>query len=169
MADEHVATYLNDHLAGSVAALELLDHLEAAHPDGKLGDFFKRLRAEVAADRGQLEELMRRLGVHESRARKASAWLVQKMTELKLRFDDPGGGSLLLFESLEALSLGIEGKQSLWIALEAAAEQSPVLRVADYEQLRRRAQEQRTQVEKLRIETARVVLTFDQLDRTKES
>ncbi len=28
MANESLATYLNDHLAGSVVALELLDHLE---------------------------------------------------------------------------------------------------------------------------------------------
>jgi len=40
MANEHLATYLNDHLAGSVVALELLDQLEATHYDGALGDFF---------------------------------------------------------------------------------------------------------------------------------
>jgi hypothetical protein len=49
------------------------------------------------------------------------------MTELKLRFDDPNAGPLRLFESLEALSLGIEGKRSLWIALTAAAENTPAL------------------------------------------
>src|SRR5947209_272940 len=31
MSDQYVATYLSDHLAGSVAALELLEHLEKAH------------------------------------------------------------------------------------------------------------------------------------------
>ena len=40
MANEHLATYLNDHLAGSVVALEVLDQLEATHSDGALGDFF---------------------------------------------------------------------------------------------------------------------------------
>ena len=40
MANEHLATYLNYHLAGSVVALELLDQLEATHSDGALGDFF---------------------------------------------------------------------------------------------------------------------------------
>jgi hypothetical protein len=39
------------------------------------------------------------------------------MSGLKLGIDDPPSGLLLLFESLEALSLGIEGKRSLWIAL----------------------------------------------------
>jgi|RhiMetdeSRZDD1v2_1073273.scaffolds.fasta_scaffold609614_2 hypothetical protein len=31
MANKYLATYLNDHLAGSVAAIELLEHLEAAY------------------------------------------------------------------------------------------------------------------------------------------
>ena len=38
MANEHLATYLNDHLAGSAVTLELLDQLEATHSDGTLGE-----------------------------------------------------------------------------------------------------------------------------------
>jgi hypothetical protein len=37
MAHEHLTTYLNDHLAGSVVALELLDHLQATHAGSELG------------------------------------------------------------------------------------------------------------------------------------
>jgi len=40
MGNEHIATYLNDHLAGSVVALELLEHLEAAHDNTPLVEFF---------------------------------------------------------------------------------------------------------------------------------
>src|SRR2546423_13318996 len=110
MAEEHLATYLNDHLAGSVVALDLLDHLEATHSEDALCDFFRELRADVASDREELERLMKELNIEQSRTRKASAWVAEKFTELKLRFDDPKAGPLLLFESLEALSLGIEGK-----------------------------------------------------------
>jgi len=42
MDNEHIATYLNDHLAGSVVALELLEHLEAAHDNTPLAEFFFR-------------------------------------------------------------------------------------------------------------------------------
>jgi hypothetical protein len=161
MADEHIATYLNDHLAGSVVALELLDHLVATHSESDLSTFFRQLRADVAADRDELQRLMESLDIGESRTRKASAWLTEKMTELKLRLDDPKDGPLRLFESLEALSLGIEGKRSLWIALTAATEKSPALGLLDYEHLTQRAQEQRDQVETLRIETARKALTSD--------
>lgn len=159
MAHEHLTTYLNDHLAGSVIALELLDHLQATHAGSELGTFFKQLSSDIAADRDELQGLMERLEISESRTRKASAWFTEKMTELKLRLDDPKDGSLRLFESLEALSLGIEGKRSLWIGLIAAAEQSPSLRILDYERLEERAQEQRDRVENLRIATAKKTLT----------
>lgn len=155
MADDYIATYLNDHLAGSGAALELLEHLEAEHSGATLGRFLAELRADIAADRQELKSLMGRLGVAESRTRKVSAWLAEKVAELKLRLDDSAGGDLRLFESLEALSLGIEGKRALWLALAAAAEDAPTLQVLDYNRLARRAEEQRGRVEAMRLEAAR--------------
>lgn len=159
MADEHLATYLNDHLAGSVAAVELLEHLEVVHAETEVGRFAAELRADVEADRRELKAVMDRLDVGESRTRKASAWLAGKLTELKLRLDDRAGGDLHLLEACEALSLGIEGKRSLWRALAAAAEDAPALRVADYERLARRAEEQRSRVEGRRLAAARTALT----------
>jgi hypothetical protein len=161
MADEHLATYLNDHLAGSVVAVELMENLEAIYADTPVAEFIARLRADVEADRVELKVLMGRLQISESRTRKASAWLTEKFTELKLRLDDSTHGDLRLFESLEALSLGIEGKRSLWLALAAAAEVSPKLRIADYERLKQRAEEQRSRVETKRIEVAKAALKLD--------
>lgn len=158
MAREHIATYLNDHLAGATGALELLEHLEKEHADTEVGRLASGLRADVEADRQALESLMERLEVARSRTRKAAAWLGEKAAELKLRLDDPAGGSLRLFESLEALSLGIEGKRSLWRALATAAEEAPHLRVANYEDLIRRAEEQRSRVEGARLEAAKRAL-----------
>lgn len=158
MAENHIATYLNDHLAGSVVALELLEHLESDYSGRPLESFFKGLRAEIDADREKLESLMGQLNISESRARKASAWLTEKVTALKLRLDDPADGDLRLFESLEALSLGIEGKRSLWLALSAVAERSPQLRLLDYPELIRRAEAQRSRVEEKRIETSKRAL-----------
>ena len=160
MANQHLATYLNDHLAGSVVALELLEHLEGAHADTPLADFFSNLRSEIAADREELESLMGRLHISQSRTRKASAWVTEKFTEIKLRLDDPGDGDLRLFESLEALSLGIEGKRSLWLALSTVAEVTPALRLVDYERLKQRAEEQRSRVEVVRLDTARTALAL---------
>ena len=158
MANEHLATYLNDHLAGSVVAVELMENLETAYAETPIADFVNGIRLEVEADQRELQELMSRLEISESRTRQVSAWLTEKLTELKLRLDDSAHGNLRLFESFEALSLGIEGKKSLWLALAAAAESSPQLRLLDYERLQARAEEQRSRVEVKRIELAKVAL-----------
>jgi len=158
MADEHIATYLKDHLAGSTVALELLEHLEAAHAGTDVGRFAAELRADVAADRRELEGLMESLQIKESRTRKASAWLSEKMTELKLRLDDPADGALRLLEALEAVSLGIEGKLGLWRALAATAEGAPSLQGFDYARLAQRAVDQRSRVETARLDAAKRAL-----------
>jgi hypothetical protein len=160
--DGHLATYLNDHLAGSVVAIELMEHLEATFAGTPVAVFVAELRADVETDRRELQALMAQFQIAESRARKASAWLAEKFTELKLRLDDPAGGELRLFESYEALSLGIEGKRSLWRALSAAAEATPALQIADYARLTQRAEEQRRRVEAQRLEIAKIALSFKQ-------
>jgi hypothetical protein len=162
LADDHIATYLNDHVAGSVVALELMENLEALYVGKPIAAFIAKLREDVEVDRKELEDLMDRLQISESRTRKASAWLTEKFTQLKLRLDDPARGDLRLFESLEALSLGIEGKRSLWLALSAAAEVSPELRIADYRRLQQRAKEQRDRVEEKRLELAKTALKPEQ-------
>jgi hypothetical protein len=162
MADEHIATYLNDHLAGSVVAVELMENLETVYADTPVAGFIAELHADIEADRQELKDLMNRLKVSESTTRKASAWLTEKLTELKLRLDDSTRGDLRLFESLEALSLGIEGKRCLWLALSAAAEVSPQLRIADYERLKQRAEVQRNRVETKRLEIAKGALKLEQ-------
>jgi hypothetical protein len=53
-------------------------------------------------------------------------------------------------------SVGIEGKRLLWLALAAAAADTPGLVGTDYGRLERRAEEQRRGVETLRLEAARV-------------
>ena len=158
--NEHLATYLNDHLAGSVVAIELMEHLEATFAGTPVAAFVAELRADVETDRRELEALMVQLQIAESRTRKASAWLTEKFTELKLRLDDPAGGELRLFESYEALSLGIEGKRSLWLALSAAAADTPALQIVDYGRLIQRAEEQRSRVEARRLEAAKTALSL---------
>jgi hypothetical protein len=60
---EYVVTYLNDHLAGSVVALELLEYLEKVYAGKPLEPFFAELRTDIVADRRDFEDLMTRLHV----------------------------------------------------------------------------------------------------------
>ena len=159
MENEQIATYLNDHLSGSVVALELLEHLETVHADTSLARLLVALRKEITADRQELELLMSRLKITQSLTRKATAWLAEKTTEIKLQLDDPGNGALRLLETFEILSLGIEGKRGMWLALAAASENAVILRSVDYRRFVKRAEEQRQRVEVMRLEVAKKALS----------
>lgn len=153
MPDKNIGAYLNHHLAGSVAGLEALERLEAAEKDTPMGRVLTELRAEGAADRRVLEELMARLKVSESETQKATAWLGEKVFRVLLPLNEQRAGELHLFLALEALALGLQGRRALWLAL-AAAQETPALQGLDYQTLVRRAEDQRDRVEKLRLQAA---------------
>ena len=155
MSKEHLATYLNDHLAGSNVAVELVDHLMSENPD--LKPSLSALKKDIEDDREQLKGLMARLNIAESRVRKAGSWIAESVAEVKLEVDDDPHGPLRRLERLEALALGIDGKVALWRALEAAPP-NDALSGFDFELLIRRGQEQRSRVEVLRVHTARAAL-----------
>ena len=142
-------TYLNDHLSGATAALELLEHLEQAHEE--LAPFLQKLRHDIELDRKELEALMSRVGATRGPVRQAAAWVAEKFARLKMKVDDPSGSKLKLLESLEAVAIGIHGKGSLWRALRVA----PSASGPDYDRLIARADEQRERIEAPRLDAAR--------------
>jgi hypothetical protein len=152
---EHLNDYLNDHLAGSVGALELLDRVIEACEGKPLERFFRDLRREIEEDQEQLKELMAKLGASESSVRKAGAWLAEKLSRPKIDLGDEE--EMGIFLALEALHLGISGKRSLWRALQAASRTMPELARLDYSGLEKRAIEQCERVEARRLEIARAV------------
>jgi ferritin-like metal-binding protein YciE len=150
-----LTTYLNDHHAGSLAALEMLDHLVETFEGKTLGQFFKELRVEIRSDQHALENLIEKIDADESAIKKAGAWVAEKFSRAKIRVNDSADDQLGLLQALEALMLGITGKRALWTALAAAAERVPQLRALDYATLEQRATEQRDRVEAKRREVAR--------------
>ncbi|HEY1187723.1 MAG TPA: hypothetical protein VGE74_08700 [Gemmata sp.] len=144
-----LATYLNDHLSGSTAALELIEHLERTHPD--LAPFLTDLRRDIELDRKELEALIARLGATPSAPRQAAAWVAEKFARLKMAVDDLSGGRLKLLESLEAVAIGTHGKGALWRALKVV----PAASGPDYDALIQRADEQRERIETVRLDAAR--------------
>jgi hypothetical protein len=149
-------TYMADHLAGSIHAIELLKHLQSEYSDHELGRFAKGILVEVESDRHVLEQLAQQLGGGPSTAKEAGAWAGEKLSRLKLRQGQPE--SLGTFEALESLALGILGKLALWRALAVASAHEPRLRTLDYEELARRASVQHEAVERKRINLAAAAL-----------
>jgi hypothetical protein len=161
MGHDELRTYLSDHLAGSVSAVKVLDHLldGADAPDER--QFFGWLRHEIEEDRAVLTQVLERSGGHPSTLRQAGAWVTEMLAQAKLRLDDPSGHRLSYFEALEGLALGILGKRALWRALGAVSAQLPELAGTDLDRLASRAQDQHDRVEGRRLAAARRVLTGD--------
>jgi hypothetical protein len=154
----NIKAYLNHHLAASVAGLEALEHLESAEKGTAMAAVLTALRADGAADRHVLEELMTRLKVSESETQKAAAWLGEKVFRALQPLNDKSTGALHLLLTLEALVLGLEGRRAMWLALSIAGQELEALQGIDYQILARRAEDQRERVEKLRVEAARKAL-----------
>lgn len=155
MSRNPLAVYLKDHLAGSEAGLEILEHIESTQGKGRIGEIARRIRAEVVEERQVLKQLLDQLDASANTPRRVVGWLSEKAVELKLLADDPGDGALRLFEATEAIKLGVHGKLGMWKALQANAPQMPVLATVDYEPLIKQAEAQEELLEILRIEASR--------------
>ena len=142
-------SYLNDHLAGSVSALELIAHWADVHKDEPLGSFFAEIESEIKADQNTLRDVMRALGIAESKVRKAGAWAAEKVGRARLMIAGDDQGSLGLVLTLEGLIMGVTGKKHMWRALAAA--KLPELNGYNFEEPQRRAEQQIERIEAERI------------------
>ncbi len=153
MAKDALASYLNDHLAGSAAALELLERMRAANEGNEVGKTVAELHEAIKQDRASLETIMQTLDVGVSSLRQAGGQVVGKASRVKFDEWATGDRDLTLLLETEALALGIEGKMAGWCALK----ELPASRLndVDLDGLIGRARQQRETVEKLRRDAAR--------------
>jgi hypothetical protein len=154
MASEALAVYLNDHLAGSAAGLELASKLRDNNQGTELGRVMVGLHRDISQDRETLEELMRHLDLERHPVKEAAGWMLGKVSRLRLNPALTGSAELTRMLEAEALSLGIEGKLTMWVALKEAAASDPRLAVADYDRLIERARGQRRALEPHRLAAA---------------
>ena len=98
MATDALASYLNDHLAGSAAALDLLQRMRAANEGNEVGETVADLHEAIKQDGAALETIMETLDVDVSSLRRAGGRAVEKVSRVK--FDEWATGdrdlSLLL-------------------------------------------------------------------------
>jgi hypothetical protein len=155
MADDALGVYLNDHLAGSAAGIELAEKLRDNNQGTELGTIMAALHRDIVQDRDTLEELMARLDVERHPVKEAAGWALEKLTRLRLNPALTGSAELTRLLETEALSLGIEGKLAMWLALkEAAAAGDRRLAGTDLDRLIERARGQRRSLEPHRLAAA---------------
>ena len=148
---EKIIVYLDDHLAGSATAIQLLEVLS---DDKELGAWSLALLREIEADRRVLTDLRLRIDQTPNLLKDAIGWFAGALGRVKLHQQVSGAVGKL--EALEALAVGIQGNHALWKALEVSADSR--LSGVDLEQLRGRALAQYGEVEARRLEVVRAVL-----------
>lgn len=154
-----LAIHLQDHLAGSTAAVELSRRAAKAHHGATLGDELEVLTLEAANDRQALVDLMAVLGVGPDRVKTAAAWLGEKLGRLKLNGALLRRSPLSDVVELDAMRMAVEWKAAGWRLLQALADADPRLAQADLDDLVARAADQATRIESLRTAVARDRLT----------
>jgi hypothetical protein len=154
----HLSIYLNDHLAGSIAGVELAKRSLSSNRGTAYGEFLEWLVEQVADDRQSLIRLMEALGVRRDRVKEAAGWTMEKAGRLKPNGRLIGYSPLSRMLELEGLWIGVNGKLSLWRALAAVADHEPRLEPGLLSQLQERAEEQLRRLDEQRAPVAREAL-----------
>lgn len=155
MADnEPLDVYLNDHLAAAAAAVELVERLRANNEGTALDAHLQELGRDIEADRETLSEIMASLGVPPSRPKQVAGKVLETLSRFRLNERITGSAEVTRLMEIETLSLGIEGKLSLWRALSHVAASRPALAEFDLGALEGRAVDQRSRLEPYRLEAA---------------
>jgi hypothetical protein len=156
MDERALATYLNDHLAGSTAGLWTATRLIGEHRNDDIGHYLLTFRDQVIEDREVLRSAIRRLPADESIVKRTAgalaAALVWTRNVLPLR------GTPSLLEDLESLAIGVWGKRLLWGSLARVSAEDDRFADVDVERLAKRAEEQERELLRLRDEAIRTTL-----------
>jgi hypothetical protein len=155
--------YLNDHLAGATGACELARNAVEKYGGTSHHAFLRQFLTEVEEDRATLEKMIQTVGGTPNPIKQAGAWIMEKVSRVKLSPGGTGSEELSVLLTLETLSIGVEGKICLWNALKAAAgggEGDGITELAgiDFDALTAGAQRQREGLEKERLTAARAAL-----------
>ncbi len=159
MNDKLLSIYLNDHLAGATAGVEVAKRALSNNESTPYGTFLAELVRDIEEDRATLQDLIGRLGFSQDRLKQTVAWAAEKVGRLKLNGQLTGYSPLSRLIELEGLRLGVEGKLCLWTTLQDVSDQDPRLAVSDFDELIRRARSQIEGIERHRLEAAHEALS----------
>ena len=154
MTGKPLAIYLNDHYGGSTLGLELARRAASNNDGNAYGDVLAEIAKEIGEDRDSLADVMDRLSVRRDRLKVTASWVAEKATRLKPNDELLGYSPLSRLEELELLSLGVEGKLSMWQAVRRTHGEDSRLRGVDLDVLIERARSQRRRLERLRRRAA---------------
>jgi hypothetical protein len=159
MSAEPLTLYLNDHLAGAVAGINLMESLADQKDGTALAGTLRTLAGEVREDQELVREILDRLNAHERRIAQAAAWVGEKVTEGRFALAGRTHPALAVFEALESIALGLQGKLALVRTLAALQPSDARLSGLPLAERAARTAAQHTVIEEERLAAAREALS----------
>ena len=150
--------YLNDHLGGTTAGCELARRALSNNQGTDLGTFLRQLVIDLEEDKATLEELIQRLELKKSVFKQSAGWMAEKAGRLKLNGQITGYSDLSRLLELEGLTIGIQGKLSLWENLKTISDHDSRLATFDLDRMIERARSQQVGVEQYKTASAATAL-----------
>jgi hypothetical protein len=161
IATESLGVYLNDHLGGAEAGVEMAEKLRSRNDGTPFGGVMAQLVLEIKEDRATLENLMDRLGIERNPSKLTAGRGIEKLARLRTSKTFTGSAELSRLMDIEGLALGIEGKYALWRELQEVADLDQRLASTDLEGLADRARRQRDTLEPYRLQCATLAFAPD--------
>jgi hypothetical protein len=157
-AQDPLGIYLNDHLAGATAGLELARRVAGARQVPATGPELQRFADDLAEDRAALLRIMGTLGVPVRSYKVWAAWAGEKAGRLKPNGHLTARSPLSSLVELEMLRLGVEGKAAGWRTVRVLADRDGRLDAGELDELLSRARRQADFLEEARIRAAQQVI-----------
>jgi hypothetical protein len=154
---DNLATYLNDHLAGSTTGRELAKRTLSNNRGTQFEPTLEWIVEQIVEDRQSLLEIMRAVGAPHDHVKKVVAFALERAGRLKLNNSLFSYSPLSRLVEFEGLVIGVTGKLAGWRSLQQLSDAR--LAAFDLEALAQRAIVQRDRVEEQRREAARIALS----------
>ncbi|WP_328333507.1 DUF892 family protein [Kribbella sp. NBC_00382] len=159
MIDEaRLATYLQDHYAGSSAGIELFKRAADQQTDPVVRTALAKMVQEVEEERTALERYLAAVGAKPDQLKNAGAWMAEKLARLKPNGEILRRSPLSDLVELETLRIAVEGKAAGFRILRSLADDEPGFDAAELDSLLTQVAQQIEDLETLRMATAQRVL-----------
>ncbi|MFP5212596.1 MAG: hypothetical protein ACLGPL_04380 [Acidobacteriota bacterium] len=156
--DIHLTTYLNDHLAGSVAGIELAKRCRSSNRDSELGTFLDKVVSVLKDGQDKLRELLAAFGGTESYVKQLGAWTVEKVSRLKLNDSILTYSDLSRLIELETLMVAMHAQVRMWKVLDAARSGDPRLAGIDFLRIREQVEGLLEKIEEYHLQAGKIAV-----------
>jgi len=155
-----LGSYLNDHVAGAAHPIDLVEFMRDRYEGEEIGQFAAWLLAEIESDREVLRELTEHWGGRVSKVKELAGLLGEKVNRLncgmtlKMVWACSKHWNFWRLEFTESWNCGAR-----WLWWQPA---NPRLSGIDFEHLANRAEKQRAEVERRRLQVAQFIFGADE-------